>query len=79
MYRKKQYWIDHQWGVVCGCDTHDLDKFTPVIVIPVAQWKRLVSMYQSWMPSCPCDGNCESCEEDREIKAIIDSVEVPHD
>jgi hypothetical protein len=51
----------------------------PVIVIPVAQWRRLVALYQSWMPSCPCDGNCESCEEDREIKAIFASVEVPHD
>ena len=50
-----------------------------VLVIPLEKWRRLVELCQSWMPSCLCDGHCESCEEDREIADIIASVGVNHD
>jgi hypothetical protein len=53
------------------------DHYEPVIVIPVAQWRRLVEFFNGWVPACECDGRCEACEEDREIKAIFDSVEAP--
>jgi hypothetical protein len=49
----------------------------PVIVIPVAQWRRMVEFFNGWVPTCKCDGRCEACDEDNEIKAIIDSVEAP--
>jgi hypothetical protein len=49
------------------------------IVIPVAQWRRLVDLFNGWVPTCKCDGHCEACEEDREVKAIFASVKVPHD
>jgi hypothetical protein len=53
------------------------DIWEPVIVITVARWRRLVEFFNGWVPTCKCDGRCEACDEDREIKAIIDSVEAP--
>jgi mitochondrial fission protein ELM1 len=56
-----------------GCPIDEFD----VIVIPVAQWRRLVEFFNGWVPTCGCDGHCGACDEDSEIKAIINSVEAP--
>jgi hypothetical protein len=51
------------------------DGFEDVIVIPAADWERMVELVTRTFPACPCDGNCcESCREDAEIEAIIAKV-----
>jgi len=47
-----------------------------VVVLPLADWQRLVELVTRQFPACPCDGNCcEACREDSEIDAIIKKVQ----
>ena len=52
---------------------------TPVIVIPEADWRRLVELVKWAFPGCECEGLCDACREDREIKAIIQRTEEAND
>lgn len=47
----------------------------PVVVIPEGDWLRLVELATRYIPTCKCDGDCQDCREDAEIKEIVSRVE----
>lgn len=56
-----------------------LETDTNVVVIPEADWRRLVELVKWVFPGCECEGLCDACREDREIKAIIQRTEEAND
>lgn len=49
--------------------------YEPVIVIPEADWKRMVELAEDLMPLHACEDLCDCCADECEIKAIIEKVE----
>lgn len=50
--------------------------YTPVIVLPEAEWRELVRLMTELFQACNCcDTNCKECQEDAALKAIIQRTE----
>ena len=53
--------------------------YTPVIVLPEADWREMVRYCKQWEVAHRCEGNCQECDEDAAIKAIIQRTEAEND
>ena len=68
-------WYDRTHGVIAAVPKEQRTIYdTPVIVIPEGDWRRLVELVDDLMPLRICEGPCDCCVRDKEIKAIIEKV-----
>lgn len=56
-----------------------IESDTPVIVIPEADWRRLLEYMGSWQCGCCCEDPCVACQEDAAAAAIIQRTEEAND
>ena len=74
-----RYWRDPDTGDVIKSSADAPADPGDVIVIPEADWRRLLEYMGSWQCGCCCEDPCVACQEDAAAAAIIQRTEEAND